>query len=269
MLIGCNKEEPIPAYIRIDSIGLTGNPSLQGSMSHKIVDAWIYIDDQLVGAFELPCRVPVLYEGSKKIKVYAGVKENGISSTRIPYPFYGYYETEKVLTPGEILLIQPVVQYTSSADFPWLEDFEGGPTTSLCDSAISTDTNMVVVNSPAFEGIASGGIFLSKTAYQEASCNRYTLPKDGGGIFLEMNYQCNSAFNVGIIGYASNNTIDFQQISLTLRPTDGQWNKVYVNLTNEVLTSIGSEKYSVFFSMLKDANQSTSIVYVDNIKLIH
>jgi len=48
LLYSCNKEEPIPAYIHIDKIDLKTNYSIQGSNSHKIIDAWIYVDDQLL-----------------------------------------------------------------------------------------------------------------------------------------------------------------------------------------------------------------------------
>src|SRR3989337_3990814 len=86
--LACNKEEPIPSYIHIDAINLSTNYTIEGSSSNKILNAWIYIDDQSVGAFELPCTVPVLAVGSHEIKIQAGIKENGIDATRIYYPFY-------------------------------------------------------------------------------------------------------------------------------------------------------------------------------------
>ncbi|HRC92920.1 MAG TPA: hypothetical protein PLQ16_12225, partial [Bacteroidia bacterium] len=41
-----NPAEPTPAYIQIDTINLTTNLTTQGSASHKIVDAWVYVDNQ-------------------------------------------------------------------------------------------------------------------------------------------------------------------------------------------------------------------------------
>ncbi len=271
LLSRCNKEEPIPSYIHIDQINLATNVSIQGSASHKILDAWIYVDDQFVGAFEMPCTVPALYQGTHTLKIFAGIKENGISSTRIPYPFYYLYEQTVTLTPGEILNVNPSVTYGLNAGFSWLEDFDGSEP-SLCDSAVTTDTVMHNSAPSVFEGLGSGEVVLTgavNSPYQEISCNKYTLPKDGSPIFLEMNYNCNTRFNVGIIGYSVNNLIDFQQISLTLNPTDGAWNKVYVNLTNEVMSATGSAKFGVFFSMLKGASVTTSYFYVDNVKLIN
>ena len=49
-----NPAEPTPAYIHIDKFILNTAYLTEGSNSHKITDAWVYIDDQLLGCFELP-----------------------------------------------------------------------------------------------------------------------------------------------------------------------------------------------------------------------
>jgi len=49
-----NPAEPIPSYIHIDKIDLTTDYSSQGTSSNKITDAWIYVDNELIGAFEMP-----------------------------------------------------------------------------------------------------------------------------------------------------------------------------------------------------------------------
>lgn len=271
LFFSCNKEEPIPAYIRIDSFTFTTNYSVQGSASHKIQDAWIYIDDQLVGAFEMPCTVPVLYFGEHTLKVLPGVKENGISETRIPYPFYERYEAKVTLTAGQILTVAPTSTYAASADFSWMEDFEGAGH-SICKNTGAVDSVMEMIQTPepgVFEGSGSGGFFLTNAnSYFGMTCNKYVLPKAGAAVFLEINYSCNTDFNIGIVGYDGSGGIEVQSISLTLRPTSG-WNKVYVNLTNEVTAAVTSGTFSIFFSMIKNQDIPTSYAYVDNIKLIN
>lgn len=269
--VRCNKEESIPAYIRIDNITFSTVYSNQGSSSHKIVDAWVYIDDQLVGAFELPCTFPVLFrEGDHQIKILPGIKENGISETRIPYPFYEMYTQIVSLVPGQVTKINPVTVYSKSAIFTWMEDFEGA-TPSICDS-VNSDTTLQKIIAPAdvFELTGSGGVFLGSagTKYLGTSCNRYILPHGGAAVFLELNYKCNADFNVGIIGYNTNNTIDVQTISLTLRATNG-WNKTYINLTKDIAGTANSTKFAIFFSMVKNDATAISYIYLDNIKLIN
>ncbi len=269
LISSCNKEEPIPSYIHLDKITLNTNYSTEGSNSNKILDAWIYIDDQLVGAFEMPCTVPVIYYGNHTLKVLPGIKENGISETRITYPFYYRYEKQVNLTAGQVDTIAPVVTYSSSSDFTWIEDFEG-ISPSVCDSGTS-DTVMKITNVPSevFGGTGGSGVVnLPLGVYYGVSCNKYVLPKAGAPVFLELDYNCNTEFNVGIIGYASNNLVDVQQIAITLRPTSG-WNKVYINLSNEITGALNSVRFGIFFSMIKDPNLSSSQFYVDNIKLIN
>lgn len=263
--IRCNKEEPIPSYIHVDKFTLTTNYTLEGSASHKILDAWVYIDDNLVGAFEMPCTVPVLYEGSHTIKIFPGIKENGIAETRIIYPFYNFYQTTASLTPGEITALAPITTYNNSAaDFEWMEDFEAGHTICKADGL---PDSIMAISSSAYEGSGSGMVNITGTSYFGQSCGQFTLPKTGTDIFLEFNYKCNTAFNVGILGYNGSN-IDAQTIALTLNPSEN-WNKIYVNLTREVNEALTSTKFRIFFSMLKDQNLSSSEFRLDNIKLIH
>ena len=64
-----NPEEQVPAYVHLDKIDLN-TQSDEGSKSHKITDAWVYLDDQLVGTFELPSTFPVLTEnGNHNLKI--------------------------------------------------------------------------------------------------------------------------------------------------------------------------------------------------------
>src|ERR1039457_4232719 len=81
-------DQTIPAYLKIDSIYITTKTETQGSASHSITDAWVYVDDQFIGAYQMPARFPVLKEGKHKVEVFAGIKKDGIAATRTPYPFY-------------------------------------------------------------------------------------------------------------------------------------------------------------------------------------
>lgn len=83
--------EDIPSYIHIDNITLSaiGN---QGSSSAAITEAWIFMDGELVGGFELPCTVPILAAGNHSFIIKGGVKMNGLTSTRAIYPSWKGWE---------------------------------------------------------------------------------------------------------------------------------------------------------------------------------
>jgi len=271
LLLGCNKEEPIPAYIHIDKIDLTTVYANEGSSSHKITDAWIYIDDQFAGAYEMPFTIPVLYTGTRRVRVLAGIKENGISQTRIPYPFYNKFEQVVSLEPGVITTLTPVTTYIKDTEFSWKEDFENAAT-GICNNAGTHDTVMQITKIPSevFELAGSGRVVLDlpQSSYLGISCDKFTLPQAGAPVFLELNYNCNTDFNVGIRGYSSTNTIAYQGISLSLRTTSG-WNKIYINLSDQVTGAVTSVKFGIFFSMLKNPDVSSSYFYVDNVKLVN
>lgn len=261
----CHKEAPIPAYIHIDQCALTTTYSIQGSSSQKIIDAWIDVDGKSVGTYEMPCTVPVLYSGQHTVTVFPGIKENGITTSRVQYQFYNTYSVTATFTPGSVLKINPTTAYASYAIFSFIEDFEGGAT-GFCDST-GSDTSMQLITTPnlVFEGLKSGGVILTgnKTQYYGVTCAKYPLPNTPP-IFLEMNYNCNTEFNVGVVAYDASSNYLGQTIALTLRPTIG-WNKVYVNL-NDAVISNNAAKYSIFFSMLK--NSDPSYFYLDNVKLV-
>ncbi|MFH1004242.1 MAG: hypothetical protein V1781_01915 [Bacteroidota bacterium] len=264
----CNKEEPIPAYIRINQINFITDYATKGSSSNKIVDAWVYVDGKSVGTFELPVTFPVLAEGTKDIIVYPGIKENGISVTRIQYPFYNIFEQKQSLVPAEITVLNPVTDYVPSADFAWIEDFEGSGI-SLCDT-MGSDTTMKLITDKniVFERNGCGGVFLSgnNIFYQGITCNKYVLSVPCRA-FLELDYKCNKFFAVGIVAYSSSNILG--QVSSGIINAKETWNKIYMNLSNEINLFPNATSFAIYFAMLNTDTSTPAYLYLDNIKLIH
>ena len=127
LISGCdiiNPKEDLPVYLTVDNVSV--NPGAgEGTSSHKIEDVWIYINDDLLGAFELPVRIPVLESGSKKLSIVAGVLDNGSSAIHAQYPYYTSYDITMNFT-GTERSASPVFKYHSSADFSFIDDFELG-----------------------------------------------------------------------------------------------------------------------------------------------
>jgi hypothetical protein len=141
-----NPAEPIPAYIHIQKFNVTTDISTQGSNSHKITDAWVYVDDQIIGCFELPATIPIIAEGNHKVKLSPGIKMNGISADRAQYPFYTRYEQDVDFQKGTTITLSPTVTYNSIADFSFMQDFETAGTTISTTSF--SDTIIKYVTSP-------------------------------------------------------------------------------------------------------------------------
>jgi len=266
-----NPSEPIPAYIHIDKIALSTIASTEGSNSHKITDAWVYVDEQLIGCFELPVTFPVLYEGSHQIKIRAGIKVNGIAATRAPYPFYTIYDTIISLQKGMKLNLTPLVKYRTNMTFSFMEDFENTGTIISKSPASGVDTVIQRLDAPnpnVFEGNGSGIAYLDNTHFffEGVSSTSYVLPKSGSDVFLEFNYKCNREFVVGTFAHSTAGTS--KDAALTFNPS-ANWNKAYVYLTTVVSANSNATDFSVFFGMINNNASDSLALVLDNIKLVY
>jgi hypothetical protein len=271
-----NPAEPIPSYIKIDKIDLTTTPD-QGTNSSKITDAWVYIDEQLVGCFELPATIPILSDGTHKLSINAGIKINGIAATRGPYPFYERYEETIELKRGTISVVTPVVKYMSNLDWNptkiWQENFEN--TGIAIDSSPSgSDTNMIHYRVTSgtdplvFEGQGSGVAYLdqTKTFFECISSTSFILPRGDSPVFLELNYKCNYSFVVGLFAHSSASSVKHKVINVNPSET---WNKIYIYMSPEINASGSATDFTIFFGMLNGTNAPAPYLALDNIKLVH
>ena len=67
IISACQKEEnpnTIPAYLKIDIITLDEN-----NTTTNITDAWVYINDQLQGVYELPAKFPLLENDHQTLRI--------------------------------------------------------------------------------------------------------------------------------------------------------------------------------------------------------
>lgn len=261
-----NKQE-IPSYIRIDSIQLEDNVNInEGTLSHNITDAWVYVNNQLIGTFELPATFPVLQEGEADIMVKAGIKMNGVASTRVPYPFFKEYRISGVtLVPEEVTTLQPVVSYDENSTIPWREAF-GDSDFRLKSEG---DTSMFhITGNDAFDAGGSGRIVLEDSAsfFEATSDTGYVLPRNGNPVFLEMNFKTNHSVTTGL--YADNPATSQQKAIVVLNKTD-TWKKIYINLTTTVINTPQATSYRVFFGTMRNPAGEKAVIDVDNIKIIH
>jgi hypothetical protein len=272
-----NPAEPVPAYIHIQKISVTTDASVEGSNSSKITDAWVYIDGKLVGIYELPATFPVIAEGSHQLLIKAGIKVNGISATRAPYPFYDSYKQTITLTAGTTSHIQPVVQYVSGIDWSgpniWMENFEDNDGIKLMESPTGSDTNMVRFTSAAahpdvFEGIGSGIVHVSAAYPKFENINDLpvVLPRGDSPVFLELDYKCNYDFVVGIFAHDNSGSNQYKVINVNASPN---WNKIYIYMSPTVSAATNAVDYNVFVGMLNTSGSNGLYLALDNIKLVH
>ncbi len=267
LLFGACKDQKadIPTYIKIDDISLNITSIDQGTSGDAITDAYVYINDNLIGIYELPAEFPLLQEGKVKVSVRAGIKQNGISNSRLVYPFYTVFDQNVNLIPGQTITLNPVVEYKSNTIFStFSEDFETG-----INFVVNTNSDTIFsrINDPdtAFEGYC-GAVFL-KGLNNAFEAYTPTLPNLTvpfiTPVYLELNFKGNILINVGTY---YNNKLD--KIPYVVLPVKNDWTKIYINIGELMQIYRSSNEFNIFFGFGNGKNDKAQF-YIDNVKLIH
>ncbi|MDY0342990.1 MAG: hypothetical protein RBR28_05415 [Lentimicrobium sp.] len=273
---GCKKGDDsalIPSYLSVDKFTLNVDPG-QGTSAEQITDVWVYANQQFIGAFEVPVKVPLLLEGETDIRLMAGIKLNGISSTRAYYPFFNPILQKVNLVRDSVYAFGQVsIQYRNNLKFAWMEDFEGAvltfDTTSKSTVALErTSDPALLFNHPGELNEYSGYVYLptDSSIFEAMSTEKYEFPETGSEVFLEMNYATDNEFVVGVKYLALGLIV--QRPLLYLKPSP-EWNKIYVNLTVPKYDTPSATDFQIFIGAKTDQGDADGYLLIDNIKLIH
>ncbi|HRC33291.1 MAG TPA: hypothetical protein PK736_07590 [Bacteroidia bacterium] len=265
-----NPEEPVPAYIAIDKLTLQADYTTQGSSSSAFSDAWLYVDNQSIGGFEMPTIVPVIAdEGNHLINIAAGVKASGFENIRSLLALFTFYDTTVYLKPGVVSYFSPVLKYKEAAKFDYIEDFDDGGIEFIKYNN-SSDTTFYATNANPFEGDYSAIAWLDNTRKSMAvvSKDAYVIDKNRLNI-IEVNYKCSTSFNIGVsknIFGGTSEPIPF----LTLYPTS-VWKKIYIDLSPIIGANVNFNaiNYKLYISAFLDADKTSGDIQIDNLKLVH
>lgn len=296
-LASCKKFEggqTVPAYIHIDSISLDCDYSVYGANTHKITDAWVYVDDQIIGCYELPTTLPILKNGPHKVTIFGGICSNGISASRATYPFYKRCEYIGLnLVEDSIINLQPVLNYYPIGDgcnVAWMEDFENTNTLlpePESDTSVARFSGSEVWHS--VNSFYSGKVELPPDSldFTVTTAGQFDFYKNMSGVYclLEMDYNCNDTFFVGVKYFKDYRLETLPLVKVT--PTDKshdkpqKWNKIYINLGPTMNNNVGADYFKVYFT--SDLTTAVDIeygyqyhpinerryYYFDNLKLLY
>lgn len=298
----CKKFErqSIPAYIHIERIVVdtATDYSVYGAPTHKITDAWVYVDDQIIGCFELPATFPVLKKGPHKVAVYGGICRNGIAAARAPYPFYKPLIYKNLnFVEDSIVNLNPVLNYYSQDEgttVAWMEDFENSNT--LVAEAESDVSVVRVSGAEAWNSTSctvpsyfSGKVELPPDSldFMIATANEFDFYKNMNGVYcmLEMDYCCNDTFFVGVQYFKDFRLTTWPLVKVT--PTDKEhakpqrWNKIYINIGPTMNDNYTASYFKVYFTSDLTTEVDTlyghyyhpiserRYYYFDNLKLLY
>lgn len=263
----CNDDDlsaDIPSYLSIDDVSVS-TTAAQGSASDRITDVTVFINDQSLGFFELPARVPIRTTGQVNLKIRPVIQKNGMSSQKVDYPFYTTYNVDTFLIPENEFYINPVVEYFPTTNFtePWSgEDFESGINFEYDPQS---DTSFVRTLDPndAFEGASGIAVLESNQRFFEARTPTFSnIPRNGTAVYMELNFK--STHDIAISVYANNQSVQQAVIFLRGRST---WSKVYIELGSVFATLASSQNFNIAISTEKPIGETSRLV-VDNVKLL-
>ena len=269
------QEDLTPSWIEINTFDFTTNVTVEGEPTHDITDAWIYIDNKSLGVWEIPFRMPVLDEGEHEVKIFAGIKLNGISDTRTDYDFYTEYTETVTLTKNETTTIKPHFGYKGAVNFKAKEDFEDTGTILNPNNDLDT-TKIKIINKNDFPDIVKYGNNCAKISLSEIDTmiKVYTNLDIGipfGKVFLELDYLTDNSFTIGIIDETSTKSNDagaYAGVNAT-NPDNFVWKKIYFDITEQVHRNIEATKFEFYILALLDQTNTQANIYIDNIKILH
>lgn len=286
ILMGCTKNNPDPSWIEISKWDLQENSAVTpnsindpGVLTSNFSDAWIYMDGDLVGVFELPVKLPIIKDGSHSFKIYPAIHNNGISATKKIYPFVEPYELIVDLVQNEVTTITPVTRYYSNLKF-WIYDFEDS-TPMIVDGPSSLTQMQKISSSPILDPAINQGSFgritlnstnnyyIGSTIANNSGTLNLNLPK-GREVYLEIDYHNTNQMTTGVLAINNDGSVtDNPYIRLNSQDQDIKWKKIYIDLREIVSASTNASYFEFSFQSYLDAEESIGEVNIDNIKAVY
>ncbi len=271
-VVACNPMDDAanPAYISAEPITFTVTAS-QGSASTAISELWFYTDGDVLGVVDTPVSLPLLKAGPQTISVFAGIKNNGIGTSRIRYPFYQVYDTTLNVVPGAAYSLRPSFSYVPSALIDASRNFEAG---NSFVAGSENDGTIELLNEPllAASGVRCVRMKLPAGAPQLSYLDENNISLTSGDVaFMEMDYSCNNTFIVGMYVVSGGNSTKIPVLYLT--PTqdadaeEPRWNKIYMDLGMTASQNVSADYYRLYIECIAQES-AQPVIYIDDIKIV-
>jgi len=272
LLTACIKNNPNPSWIEVNPFVLVSNPALSGSegqLTQDFRDVWLYVDDQMVGCFQTPFKIPILKDGNVNIKIYPAVRNNGIASDKKIYPFMSVYEINSQLIKDQTLTINPITSYVYNANF-WIEDFEDASIKIQDDPTSAASLFVSSDNLTPFNGFNYGKVVLNTADSVWVASTTEQLPiAKNKPCFLEVDYYNTNRFVQGFLALNSNGSFYQDNAGFNLQALNTiKWKKMYIELTELIGNSANGSNFIQTFKANLEEGQTETFICIDNIKIV-
>ena len=258
--------EEIPAFLQIDTILLSADYEAQGTEYQLFDDAWVFVDNELLGVFPVPSRLPVYNFGDATILILPGIKNNNRTDNRTNYPLMENDTTFVNFVAGQTVNISPEVNYRAGATFKINSNFD-----VTNDFTLTSGNQQLTTTSDAnevFEGNRSLRLKIDtlNPNFAMRTFDNYTLPSLGEDIYIEMHYKNEASFTV-LLAANFNADPSINGAVLNIGPQEN-WTKIYIPLT-EIVGTTNAASYTINFEGILPDTLDSAVYLWDNIKLVH
>ena len=279
----------VPSFLHVDNIIVTPQaenaPSTEAGFYTSLVDAvqiiCLFDGDMAetnLGTFQLPCTVPVLRSGKPKyVTIIPCVKQNGISGTRIEYPYYQYIQlTDVTLTTGDTTFLGT---YDTATDRWNLEThyYTLQRMDILCDdyfepTTFSThfDSTLTWVRNDPQNACSGQGYGLVHVTDSMQTLT-FSIPQEFNPdpkkyLYLEMDYWTDVELQVNMAGFITTSQ-QASTFSVIMLYANTHWQKIYINLGK----TWSQFNYNVPIAIALQAVNTKGVtgdVRIDNFKIV-
>jgi hypothetical protein len=270
IISACHKDSPEPVYLQINPFTLTTDKTTQGANSSRITDVWVYVNQQPLGAYSLPCKIPVIANGKQQVLLSPGILKDASLIKRTTYSFYTSQIDTIDFEKGKTYTINPSVTYNSGLNFIYKENFELGSSLNkrMGDTSILRTNDATNITENYLDNYV-GKITLDAQHDTMQAISNTLLPIStlSNKAFIELDYKCDYQFTVGLLVTSPSSVFEYWHLTLKPKST---WNKAYLDITDEVNRSETGSKFQLMITAgsTKGDLTSTQNIYLDNLKII-
>ncbi|OAV43837.1 hypothetical protein [Lewinella sp. 4G2] len=258
--------EMAPTFVLVEDFNLV-TPNLEGSTSN-ITEVWAFADNQFVGAFSLPARIPVFSAGETEVRLQPGVRRNGVSTTPDPYEFYAPAVRTLDLIPGETVDLGTLtVGYRQDVQFGFIENFEPQSDRVFVNRIAGTQ-DLMAQSEVVRSGDASGRFVLTEDQplfELSSNVNLKNLFAVRPYVWLEVDFRSEAPIGWGVIGRRNGGEV--RPFDPTSSPRD-EWTKIYFDMT-QIVAASQLDEFEVYLTSILPAGEEDAVVHIDNIRLLY
>lgn len=269
--LNCTKEQPKVSWLVIEKWDLLPNSQAdndQGELTHNFNQVFLNMDGKAMGAFELPCKVPIIGEGEHDFVLIPGVVKNGINDTKARYPFVENYVTTATLKLEDTIYMQPTTKYFATVKF-LIEDFESPgmnfENEGSTPAELYRDDDPDILKWGNFFGRVDlndeDSLFVGYTTFGES------LPINAD-VYLELDYMNSNSVLTSVLSFG--NETFFDDIHVQINPQDNpEWKKIYIDLREIITFRSSSPINEQSFTAVLDEEGTQKFIYFDNLKVVY